>query len=108
MIDCIVIGSMSSRPTTIYAPENGFRINLQARPGLVPGIVPLGAIASFVVDEDPYLLGPFVQERLKFVKENQRVEIALGLYPGQVLTGQVESVWWATGQGQLKPKGDTP
>ena len=72
------------------------------------GFVRRGAIASFVVDDDPYLLGPFVQEHLKFVKEDQAVEIALYLYPGKILTGRVEKVWWATGQGQMKPKGDIP
>lgn len=94
--------------TTIYAPEDGFITNLQAQPGLVVGIVRVGAIASFVVDEDPYLLAPYVQEHLKFVKDNQPVEIALDLYPGRILTGRVEHVWWATGQGQLMPHGDIP
>lgn len=94
--------------TVIRAPMDGFITNLQARPGLVVGIVRVGAIASFVAESDPYLLGPFVQEHLKFVKEKQPVEIALDLYPGQIFTGTVESVWWATGQGQLKPSGDLP
>lgn len=94
--------------TTIYAPENGFITNLQAQPGLVVGILRVGAIASFVVDEDPYLLAPYVQEHLKFVKDNQPVEIALDLYPGRILTGRVEHVWWATGQGQMMPHGDIP
>ena len=94
--------------TVIRAPADGFITNLQARPGLVVGIVRVGAIASFVAEGDPYLLGPFIQEHLKFVKENQPVEIALDLYPGQIFTGTVESVWWATGQGQMKPSGDLP
>jgi len=94
--------------TVIRAPADGFITNLQARPGLVVGIVRVGAIASFVADGDPYLLGPFVQEHLKFVKENQPVEVALDLYPGQIFTGTVESVWWATKLGQLKPSGDLP
>ena len=94
--------------TLIRAPTDGFITNLQARPGLVVGTVRIGAIASFISDSDPYLLGPFIQEHLKFVKENQPVEVALDLYPGQIFTGTVESVWWATGQGQLKPSGDLP
>ena len=94
--------------TTIYAPEDGFITNLQAYPGLVVGIVRLGAIASFVVDQDPYLLGTYFQEHLKFVKLNQPVEIALDLYPGQIITGTVESIWWATGQGQMIPSGELP
>jgi len=94
--------------TTIYAPEDGFITNLQARPGLVVGLYRVGAIASFVVDEDPYLLGPFDQMHLKFVKDNQPVEVALDLYPGKIFTGRVEKIWWATGQGQMKPDDDIP
>lgn len=94
--------------TTIYAPEDGFVTNLQARPGLVVGIFRLGAIASLVVDEDPYLLAPITQEHLKFIKEKQPVEIALDLYPGKILTGRVEAIWWATGQGQMLPKARLP
>jgi multidrug resistance efflux pump len=94
--------------TTIYAPEDGFITNLQARPGLVVGIVRLGAIASYVVDEDLYVLAPIVQEHLKFVEENQPIEIALDLYPGRILTGRVEQIWWATGQGQMLPEGRLP
>lgn len=96
------------KQTVIRAPTNGFITNLQARPGLVVGTRRVGAIASFVGDSDAYLLGPFVQEHLKFVKKNQPVEVALDLYPGQIFTGTVESVWWATGQGQIKPSGDLP
>lgn len=94
--------------TTIYAPADGFIINLQAQPGLVVGSRRIGAIASFVLDADPYLLGTYVQEHLKFVEPGQQVEIALDTYPGEIFTGTVDTIWWATGQGQFKPSGDIP
>ncbi|MCP4328903.1 MAG: HlyD family secretion protein [Alphaproteobacteria bacterium] len=94
--------------TTIYAPEDGFITNLQARPGLVVGILRVGAIASFVSHEAPYLLASFYQEHLKFVETGQPVEVALDIYPGVILDGVVDNVWWATGQGQYKPSGDIP
>ncbi|MCG6867435.1 MAG: HlyD family secretion protein [Gammaproteobacteria bacterium] len=94
--------------TVIYAPEDGFITNLQAQPGLVVGTRRIGAIASFIVDSDPYLLGTYFQEHLKFVKPGQPVEIALDMHPGEIFTGTVESIWWATGQGQLMPKGEIP
>ena len=94
--------------TTLKAPEDGVIINQQARPGLVVGILRVGALAALVADADPYLLATFFQEHLKFVKPGQKAEIALDIYPGQIFTGSVEKVWWGTGQGQIKPSGNVP
>ncbi len=94
--------------TTIYAPEDGMIVSQQARPGLVVGDVRLGAIAGFVTKDDPYILATFRQQNLKFVAPGQSVEIALDLYPGEILTGKVEAIWWATRQGQYLPSGRLP
>ncbi|MEA3411002.1 MAG: HlyD family secretion protein [Pseudomonadota bacterium] len=94
--------------TVIYAPGDGFITNLQAQPGLVVGTRRIGAIASFIVDSDPYLLGTYFQEHLKFVEVGQPVEIALDMHPGEIFTGKVENIWWATGQGQFMPRGTIP
>ena len=94
--------------TLMVAPEDGYIINLQVRPGMVAGIVRLGAIASFIVDADRYLLANFFQENLKYVKPGQPVEAALDLYPGQIFTGKVETVWRGSGAGQMLPSGRLP
>jgi len=94
--------------TTLVAPEDGHIVNLQVVPGMVSGIVRFGAIASFIVDKDSYVLANFFQEHLKYVKTGQRVEVALNRYPGQIFQGTVESIWWANGEGQLLPTGDLP
>ena len=94
--------------TLMVAPEDGYVINLQVRPGMVAGIVRFGAIASFVADADRYLLASFFQENLKYVKPGQEVETAIDLYPGQIFTGKVEAVWQGTGAGQLLPSGNIP
>ncbi len=94
--------------TTIYAPENGMIVSQQARPGLVVGDIRLGAIASFVTEDSPYILATFRQQNLKFVEVGQPVEVALDLYPGEILTGKVEAIWWATRQGQYLPSGRLP
>ena len=94
--------------TTMVAPEDGHIVNLQVVPGMVSGIVRFGAIASFIVDKDRYVLGNFYQEHLKYVVIGQPVEVALNRYPGQIFKGKVESVWWANGEGQLLPSGDLP
>ena len=94
--------------TTMVAPDDGHIVNLQVVPGMVSGIVRFGAIASFIVDHDRYVLGNFYQEHLKYVTIGQPVEVALNRYPGQIFKGRVESVWWANGEGRLLPSGDLP
>lgn len=94
--------------TTMVAPEDGHIVNLQVVPGMVSGIVRFGAIASFIVDKDRYVLANFFQEHLKYAKVGQPVEVALNRYPGQIFKGRVESIWWANGEGQLLPSGDLP
>ena len=94
--------------TLMVAPEDGTVFNLQVRPGMVAGEVRFGAIASFVVDADRYLLANYFQENLKYVKPGQPVEIALDLYPGQIFSGTVEAVWPGSGAGQRLPTGTMP
>jgi len=94
--------------TLMVAPEDGTVINLQVRPGMVAGDVRFGAIASFVVDADRYLLASFFQENLKYVEPGQTSEVALDLYPGQIFEGTVEAIWQGSGQGQLLPSGTLP
>jgi multidrug resistance efflux pump len=94
--------------TTLVAPVNGMITNLQVQPGMVSGYVRLGAIAALIVDEDRYVLGTYYQEQLKYVKPGMSAEVAIDLYPGQIFSGTVESIWWASGTGQLLPSGDLP
>ncbi|MET0683541.1 MAG: HlyD family secretion protein [Casimicrobiaceae bacterium] len=94
--------------TRMVAPEDGYVMNLQVRPGMVAGEIRAGAIASFVVDADRYLLANYFQENLKYVKPGQRVEVALDLYPGQIWPGKVAAIWQGSGAGQMLPTGTLP
>ena len=94
--------------TLMVAPEDGYIINLQVRPGMVAGDVRFGAIATFICDADRYLLANFFQENLKYVKPGQPVEVALDLYPGQIWPGKVAAVWQGSGAGQMLPSGTLP
>jgi multidrug resistance efflux pump len=94
--------------TLMVAPEDGYIVNLQVRPGMVAGIIRIGGIASFIVDSDRYLLASFNQETLKYVKVGQPAEVALDLYPGQVFAANVDSIWWANGEGQYLPSDVLP
>jgi multidrug resistance efflux pump len=94
--------------TLMVAPDDGYIINLQVRPGMVAGIVRFGAIATFICDADRYLLANYFQENLKYVKAGQETEVALDLYPGQIFTGKVEAIWQGSGAGQMLPSGQLP
>ena len=94
--------------TLLVAPEDGHIVNLQVQPGMVAGIFRAGGIASFIVDADRYLLASFTQETLKYVRVGQPVEVALDLYPGQVFEAKVDSIWWASGEGQYLPSDVIP
>jgi multidrug resistance efflux pump len=94
--------------TTMVAPEDGYVFNLQVRPGMVSGIVRFGAIATLVVDADRYVLATFYQENLKYVKVGQPAELAIDLYPGQIVPGRVQAIWQGSGAGQMLPSGTMP
>lgn len=94
--------------TTMVAPEDGYITNLQVRPGMVAGDYRIGAIATFVCDDDRYLLASYFQENLKYVKDGQPVEVALNSYPGQIFKATVKSIWKVNGDGQLLPSGTLP
>lgn len=94
--------------TTMVAPADGYIINLQVQPGMVAGIVRFGAIATFIIDAERYVLATYTQEQLKFVKESQPVEVAFDLYPGEIFKGKVENIWQGSGAGQMTPSGQLP
>ena len=94
--------------TLMVAPEDGYIINLQAQPGMVAGDIRFGAIASFICDDNRYILANFFQENLKYVKPGQIVEVALDLYPGQIWRGKVQAIWQGSGAGQMLPSGTLP
>jgi multidrug resistance efflux pump len=93
--------------TTLVAPEDGYIVNLQVRPGMIAGDYRIGAIASFVCDAGRYVLASYDQEVLKYVEREQRVEVALDRFPGQIFPGRVKDVW-PSGAGQLLPSGVLP
>jgi multidrug resistance efflux pump len=94
--------------TLLTAPEDGRIINLQVRAGMVSGIYRVGGIAAFIADADRYMLATFYQENLKYVEPGQHVEVALDLYPGQIIAGRVDSIWRGNGVGQYLPSDEVP
>lgn len=94
--------------TEMRAPNDGRIINLQVQEGMVSGTLRVGAIASLILDKDPYLLAAYRQENLRNVREGQPVVVAINTYPGKHFTGKVEEIWFASRRGQFTPSGRLP
>jgi multidrug resistance efflux pump len=93
--------------TAMYAPANGFAINVQLRPGAFLVAAPFSPAMSFV-EEEYQIIALYAQNELVNVEPGNHAEIALPTYPGKVIKAKVDSIVWAQGQGQLQQSGTVP
>ncbi len=93
--------------TVIYAPADGYAINLQVREGSYAAALPLRPVMTFV-EVQQQVVAFYAQNELVNVEPGNEVEIALPTLPGKILKGQVDSIVWATGQGQYLATGMLP
>jgi multidrug resistance efflux pump len=92
---------------TVYAPTDGYAINVQLRPGSVVVPFPVAPAMSFV-EEKYQVIALFAQNELTMVEPGNEAEITLPMYPGRVVKAKVDSIVWAQGQGQIAPSGTVP
>jgi multidrug resistance efflux pump len=86
---------------TVYrAPTNGSVIALSLRPGAMAVPLPLTPAMTFVED-DQWIMMIFKQNEVRKIKAGQEAEIAMKMYPGRIIKCKVDSIMWATAQGQL-------
>ena len=90
------------------APANGRVANLALRPGVRAVELPLRPVMSFIEEDDPWVLMFFKQNELRYVKDGDEAEIFLKTYPGRIIKCRVDSILWATAQGQMPISGDLP
>lgn len=93
--------------TTVYAPDDGYVINLQLRPGSTVTQLPVAPVMTFV-EQDQVILAMFDQNELHAVEPGNEAELALDTYPGKIIKAKVDSIVWAQGQGQLPLTGTLP
>lgn len=86
--------------TVYYAPANGTVVSMSLRPGTMAVPLPMVPAMNFVEDEQ-WILAIFNQNEVREVKPGQEAEIAFRMYPGRVVKARVDSIMWATAQGQL-------
>jgi len=86
--------------TTYHAPANGTVVALTLRPGAIAVPLPLAPAMNFVEDEQ-WILAIYRQNEVRKIKPGQEVEVAFKMYPGRIVKCKVDSIMWATAQGQL-------
>ena len=91
--------------TTYLAPANGRVTNLALRPGVRATTVASNAVMSFIEEDDPWILAFYSQNELRYVEPGNEAEIFLETYPGQIIKCKVDSIMWATAQGQMPISG---
>ena len=86
--------------TTYYAPADGTVVSLALRPGTVATQLPLAPVMTFVEDEQ-WILAIYHQNEVRKIASGQEAEVAFAMYPGRIVKLTVDSIMWATAQGQL-------
>jgi multidrug resistance efflux pump len=85
--------------TTVYAPSDGYAINVQLRPGSMTAAFPITPAMTFV-ETQFQIIGLFGQNELHQVAPGNDAEFTLNVHPGRIFKAKVDSIVWAQGQGQ--------
>lgn len=84
--------------TTVYAPVDGIVDNVQLRVGTY---IDVGqAVMSFVDTTHWWVIANYQENALSVIRTGQRAVVSYAMYPGELYSGEVESVGWGVGQGQ--------
>ncbi|PYK27361.1 MAG: HlyD family secretion protein [Verrucomicrobia bacterium] len=92
--------------TTHLAPANGRVANLALRPGVRATQFATMPVMSFIEEDNPWLLAFYRQNELRYVEPGDEAEIHMETYPGRIIKCTVDSILWATAQGQMPISGN--
>jgi multidrug resistance efflux pump len=90
------------------APSNGRVANLALQPGVRATQFATMSVMSFIQEDDPWVLAFYHQNELRYVEPGDEAEIFMEMYPGRIIKCKVDSILWATAQGQLPINGNLP
>jgi multidrug resistance efflux pump len=93
--------------TAVYAPANGYAVNVQLRAGFYVTAFPVAPAMSFV-EEEYRVIAFYAQNKLPLVEPGNPAEFALNTLPGRIIKAKVDSIVWAQGQGQVVQSGQLP
>jgi multidrug resistance efflux pump len=91
--------------TTVRAPAEGYVTNLTLRKGARVATSPMAPAMAFIDTSDTIIVVEVPQIYARYIKPEQKVEIAFKFLPGRVYTGKVETVLQAIASGQAAPSG---
>ena len=91
----------------VRAPADGYPVSVTVRPGNYAVAMPLRPLMSFVWYEQR-VIAFFDQNELRYVEPGNEVEFTLKAIPGKVIYGKVDSIVWASSQGQIAQSGTVP
>jgi multidrug resistance efflux pump len=94
--------------TTHVAPANGRVANLALRPGVRATQFATMPVMSFIEEDNPWVIAFFHQNELRYVEPGNEAEIFMETYPGRIIKCVVDSILWATAQGQMPISGNLP
>lgn len=94
--------------TTYLAPADGRVANLALRPGVRATQFATMPVMSFIEDKDQWVVAFFRQNELRNVEPGNDAEIFLKTHPGKIIKCKVDSILWATAQGQMPISGNLP
>ena len=75
-------------------------VALTLRPGAMAVPLPVVPAMNFVEDEQ-WILAIYHQNEVRYVEPGQEAEVAFKMYPNRIVKCKVDSILWATAQGQL-------
>ena len=90
------------------APSNGRVANLALQPGVRATQFATMSVMSFIQEDDPWVLAFYHQNELRYVEPGDEAEIFMEMYPGRIIKCKVDSILWATAQGQMPISGNLP
>ena len=93
--------------TTVYAPADGYAINVQLRPGSISVAFPLNPSMTFVENEYQ-VIALFHQNELHAIEPGNEAEFTIETSPGTIVKATVDSIVWAQGQGQIPMSSTIP
>lgn len=94
--------------TEVHAPNDGYVVNMQVRPGYRVTTVPLRPAMTFVLTELNEVLASLSQSSARRVKPGDAVEVVFPARPGEVFGGKVRAIIHASGEAQIQQTGDIP
>jgi multidrug resistance efflux pump len=92
----------------VTAPADGYIVDWQVREGTMIVPMPMAPAGTFIETSQTAIVAVFPQNYLTNVKAGNEVELVLDPYPGRLMTGTVDTVIEATGEGQYAPSGIIP